>query len=331
VYDRLEAHFELEQGQVLALLRRSEALSYTMRRTRRSGCLIRKRRAGRKSRVAWEPSDELKLVQRKIRDQIETRFRPHKIAHAYVESRSIITGAQMHVGKTFLLHLDIRNFFGAIKEHVVFQHLKRMFGEFDNSDIEALTKLCCHRGCLSFGAPISPILSNLICSQFDTQIYALANLYHCDVTRYADDICFSTTAAEFPTELAEAAADGSSSSISVGERLRAIFETYGFEINIEKLKIQPRTSLQKVTGIVVNKRLNVPRKFYDGVRCALHRWEMFGIDAAIPRHLSHLDGKRFSRSLGTCIGHIGKVLGKASKRYRVLLSRYRKLLRRDRS
>jgi len=232
------------------------------------------------------------------------------------------------VCKAFLLHIDIRNFFGSIDETVVFEHLKKLFHGFDDYDIKALTKLCCHRGCLSFGAPISPILSNLICSQFDEEIYSLAKLYQCAVTRYVDDICFSTTATTLPAELAERKVNGS---IELGESLRSVFRYYDFEINFTKVKIQPRTAIQKMTGIVVNRKLNVPQEFYDGIRCALHRWEKFGIDAAIPRHQPHFDGERFSRSLGVRIGHLGKVTGKDSRRYRGLMSRYRMLLMRDRS
>jgi RNA-directed DNA polymerase len=58
--------------------------------------------------------------------------------------------------------------------------------------------------------------------------------------------------------------------------LRALVEGNGFVINEEKTRLMPRRQRQRVTGLVINERLNVPREYTRHVRAALYIWAQYG-------------------------------------------------------
>jgi RNA-directed DNA polymerase len=62
--------------------------------------------------------------------------------------------------------------------------------------------------------------------------------------------------------------------------LRGLIEGEGFVINDAKTLLMPRFQRQRVTGIVVNEKLNVPREYYRHLRAVLHIWATYGREDA---------------------------------------------------
>jgi len=119
-------------------------------------------------------------------------------------------------------------------------------------------------------------------------------------TRYADDLTFSSDNANIYEAL---------------KQITAIVESHGFTINPTKTRIRTKAVRQMVTGIVVNKKLNVPRAFYKQTRAMLHDAHTNGIIEATIRFLeipipSHACINYFLRVLQGNIGYIGFVRGK---------------------
>jgi class 3 adenylate cyclase len=71
----------------------------------------------------------------------------------------------------------------------------------------------------------------------------------------------------------------------MGGDLYRILRKNGFEPNLAKSRLQTRHDRQVVTGVVVNVRPNVPRKYVRQIRAMLHAWDRYGLDAA-QQHLS---------------------------------------------
>ena len=120
-------------------------------------------------------------------------------------------------------------------------------------------------GKLPQGAPSSPIISNLICEILDHRLLKIAKKYKLDYTRYADDLTFSTNDKKFlglQTEFYEEISK---------EIIRA-----GFKINEKKKRLQLRDSRQVVTGLVVNKKINVNRIYYKETRAMAHQLYITG-------------------------------------------------------
>ena len=162
--------------------------------------VIRKR-SGRE-RLIEAPADSVDILQTKLLRILELVYKPRPAAQGFVQGRSIVSNALRHVGKSYVLNIDLKDFFPSI-------HFGRVRGLFMAQPYGVgapasrfLAQLCCSQGKLPQGAPTSPIVSNMICSKLDGDLQKLAKKYRCTYTRYADDITFSTTAKEFPEDLA---------------------------------------------------------------------------------------------------------------------------------
>ena len=227
---------------------------------------IKKKNGG--TRHINAPNDELIGLQRKIAKSLEDyeeKLRKDKniksnISHGFEKNKSIITNAQIHRNKRIVVNLDIKDFFPSI-------HFGRVLGFFrKNKDYNLsyevaviLSQLCCLNGCLPQGAPTSPILSNLICRILDIRLLKLAKKYKVDYTRYADDLTFSTNNKAF-MEMQNTFLD----------EITAEINRAGFNVNDKKTRIQFRNSKQEVTGLIVNRKINVDRRYYRETRAMAH-------------------------------------------------------------
>jgi len=118
------------------------------------------------------------------------------------------------------------------------------------------------------GACTSPALSNLIVRQLDRRLLGLANKLGHEYTRYADDMSFSAKSEDSTPSLGYLMA-----------RVRHIVQDEGFAVNEKKTRVLRPNASQRVTGIVVNDRLNVPRKTIRQLRAILHQARFTGLDA----------------------------------------------------
>lgn len=195
----------------------------------------------------------------------ENEVKTH-ISHGFRRGRSIFTNADQHTGKRYVLNIDLADFFPSIN----FGRIKGFFEKNNHFQLKspvalAIAQLCCNKGVLPQGSPTSPVISNLIGHILDMRLVKLAENFGCTYTRYADDITFSTNKRKFPRALAKpklCAGDD----WSVGKDLRRTVERSGFSINAQKTRVQYYYSRQVVTGLTVNKKLNVSRTYYKNTR-----------------------------------------------------------------
>ena len=216
-----------------------------------------------------------------------------------------------------------------------------------------LAHLSCFQGHLPQGAPTSPIISNMICAKMDDQLQRLAQSCRSRYSRYADDITFSTTTRRFPADLASPNRLGQ---VQAGRLLNEIIEQNGFRINTDKVRLRARHHRQEVTGVTVNDKLNVPKRFVNQIRAMLYIWKKHGLPAAQQTwekkntHKNRGTGKdvpRFEQVVKGKIEYLGMIKGKDCQTYlrfldqlgemdpkltggrgtplRLLLQRYRKL------
>jgi hypothetical protein len=112
----------------------------------------------------------------------------------------------------------------------------------------------------------------------DGELMRLARNYGCWYTRYADDLTFSSGHTEFPREIAEYSP--SERTTTVGADLQRVVEDNGFRIQDGKTRLQSMPHRQMVTGVVVNDRLNLDRRFVRRIRAMLHSLEVLGAEGA---------------------------------------------------
>ena len=102
------------------------------------------------------------------------------------------------------------------------------------------------------------------------RLVRLAESTGCYYTRYADDLTFSTNKEKFPEEISVEAKDDACSWL-VGEKLEHLIRRSGFSINSKKTRMQYRDSRQEVTGLVVNRKVNIKSEYRHTVRAMVHR------------------------------------------------------------
>ncbi len=74
-------------------------------------------------------------------------------------------------------------------------------------------------------------------------------------SRYADDLAFSSNDKDFTRYI---------------PLFKKIIEDEGFKVNEEKIVIARKGARQKITGVVVNKKINIDRKEYKRLRAVIH-------------------------------------------------------------
>lgn len=253
---------------------------------------LRKRSGGK--RIIRAPIAPLKGAQRKVANLLAELYAPRSCVNGYVRGRSIVRNAKTHLGKAWVLRVDLKDFFPTINfGRVRGMLLKPPFSVAEEA-ATTLAQLCCHENELPQGSPASPVISNIICRGLDHVLAGLARAHRCSYSRYCDDLVFSTNRRSFPAALArfEDVAAGEGGTVVLGEALLTAITKAGFHVNAKKVQLRSSSQRQMVTGLVTNERLNVPRDFIRGLRMVLHVWNRRGPAAAAGWYMSTYDTKK---------------------------------------
>ena len=237
---------------------------------------IPKRKGG--TRTIKAPADQLKLVQRKVSillqdclDEInEAKQRKDRIAHGFKRDRSILTNAARHRNRRYVFNIDLEDFFPSINfGRVRGYFIKDKSFLLDEKAATVIAQIACDENSLPQGSPCSPVISNLVTHVLDMHLVRLASSAGCTYSRYADDLTFSTNKKDFPLEIA--VPSGANPHLwAPGNELRRIIARAGFKINATKTRMQYCTSRQEVTGLVVNRKINVREEYRHNVRAMVH-------------------------------------------------------------
>lgn len=231
-------------------------------------------------RLIEAPKPLLAEVQRKILREILDNVPTHPAAHGFVQGRSIVTNARPHVGKRFVLKLDLEEFYPSVKYSRVVAIFRSLgfsrevslwLGQLTTTSIPWNLELpgatdriakwqfqgIYHARHLPQGAPTSPALANLSAFALDVRLSGLATAYGMTYTRYADDMTFSGESRQVP-----ALRDFIPLAMQVIRSER-------FRVNRAKRKVLRSNQRQSVTGVVVNEKLNISRREYDRLKATL--------------------------------------------------------------
>ena len=277
------------------------------------------------------PVTALKIIQRKLNQVLQQVYQPKPSAHGFILEKSIVTNAEEHTKRSYILNIDLKDFFPSIN----FGRVRGLFMatpyNLNGSVATVLAQICCYRNELPQGAPTSPIVSNMICAKMDSQLQKFAKQHRCFYTRYADDVTFSTYLRAFPVALAKFNSTGE---VAVGNEIRRIINENGFKINSDKVRLQTKYRRQEVTGLTTNEFPNVKRKYVRQIRAMLHAWRKFGLEDAEREFLNKYDRKHrspykappsFKLIVKGKIEFLGMVRGKDSPIYRRFCDQLREL------
>ena len=279
---------------------------------------IRKRNGGQ--RILEIPERRLKMVQKKYNVYLQLVYscvRPD-CAHGFVRyhgsyRNNIIRNARPHVDRSNIMSMDLQDFFRSISaarvKHV-FMGPPFNFTEGISAD---LTRLLTCKDHLPQGAPTSPVLSNLVSIPLDQRMQKLSHSFGISYTRYADDLTFSSMG-----RLPQA----------FRQELRRIIQDEGFEINHDKTRFRSKQRQQRVTGVIVNKKINVDRRYIKRLRAMLHDAETNGIRMAAARHLrlpfspSENQEVYFKQKMGGMISFVGQIRGPKDHLFKTMKEKF---------
>lgn len=251
-------------------------------------------------RTISAPTQRLKRLQKNLADLLANCFaeleasgeRRTPFVHGFVKERSIATNAKNHRNKRWVLNLDLHDFFGAINFGRVRGILIKDRNFSLNPTVATLiAQISCYKNALPQGAPTSPIISNIVARPLDLKLVDLAKRHGCTYTRFADDITFSTNKADFPEQLAKLATNTTHDWV-LGDKIREAVAKAGFIENPKKTRLQYFKNRQEVTGLVVNKRVNVTREYRKTVRAMLDRLVTTGKFEMQPARVHRIANKR---------------------------------------
>ena len=244
------------------------------------------RRNGRERHIE-APNSTLKYIQRVLHESLTRVYGPHPAVHGFRTGRSIVTNAENHLDRRYVLNIDLEDFFPSITRQRIFGRLIAEPYSFDRIVANLIAALSTNfYGQLPQGSPASPVIANMVAANMDADLVKLCRPLRARYTRYADDITISTSRREFSPRLARYPNVLGTGQVVVGDELKDIITRHGFRINHGKSRLQSYWTRQMCTGLVVNgKRTSPPRSYIRRLRSLIDHWQKYGWqDAAQTLH-----------------------------------------------
>ena len=236
--------------------------------------------------------------------------RKTRAVHGFSRKRSIISNARQHRRRRWVFNLDLEDFFPSINFGRVRGFLiKSRDFELHEAVATIIAQVACHDNTLPQGSPCSPIISNLVTQFLDIRLVRLASDTGSTYSRYADDLTFSTNKRDFPEDIAvvQDAEGNAAHSWLPGRALQEIIERSGFRINVQKTRMMYRTSRLVVTGLVVNKKINVRMEYRHNVRAMVRKLVTTGSFEIL--RATHEDGRLVLKKRSGTLDELRGMLG----------------------
>lgn len=233
-FGELAAYIGVETRALTNLLRKKENNYRSFEITQFNG----------KVRQISSPRTYIKVVQWWILDNILSKAEQLDCVHGFTKDKSYYTNAQVHLCANHLLTLDIKDFFPSVKHRQVTEIFHNLGYPLEARNL--LADITTLNNSLPQGAPTSPTLSNLVFRKIDLKFMKFAADKGLLYTRYADDLTFSSSHFINKATL---------------DPIKEILASSGFRLNSDKTKFLGKGDRMEVTGIVINEKMQLPRKW----------------------------------------------------------------------
>lgn len=188
------------------------------------------------------------------------------------------------------IHMDLKDFFGSTRRAWVRGYFHTVVG-YNHYVSSLLANLCTvsmyRRDAVPQGSIVSGDICNLVADWLIDQPLLKA-LPDWTYSRYADDLYFS-----YPAPLSDEAI------AQVIETIEAVIHKSGYRVNRKKLQIQKPYRRQRILGVTLNQKINIPREDYRKLRSLIHNCYQHGFASqadrakkdGVDKLLSHISGK----------------------------------------
>lgn len=209
---------------------------------------------GNKNRTICSPRVGLKSIQSWLGYHLARSINYLDSVHGFVPNRSTLTAAKVHCGSTWLITIDVKDFFSSTRTEHVVNGLRSL--DYSDSAARLIAEICALDNGLPQGSPASPVLANLAFRPIDLLINEECKKLSVRFTRYADDLAFSGTG-EIPEDL-----------LAFTERS---LKSMDWEIAPKKTRISQTPNSLKLLGVIVgNDGIRLPKTYRRRLRAFEH-------------------------------------------------------------
>lgn len=236
-------------------------------------CEIPKKSGGR--RALHIPDPRLALLQEKILHRYLHAVDYPPWVSAYVQGRNTQDAAAQHAGRPVLIVLDLKDFFPSTKRRWVTDMFETHF-QLSRTAAELLGTLTTapwqpgekRYFVVPQGAPTSGAVANLVAMQrLDPLICEICARHGMTYTRYADDLAFSS-----PKD------PGKEGTRRFIQEIIGAVKQAGYRVNYDKIRVQRRNRQQRLLGLTINERPNMPKPDFRRMRALVHSCATKGYD-----------------------------------------------------
>ncbi len=211
-----------------------------------------------KKRKIYKPDLLLRKILKSIDVYLLKKIKLPEAMHGARKSRSNITNANKHVNKDYVLNLDIKDFYPSISLKDVYNLFRRL----NCSPVVAkcLSSLCSRDDHVPQGFNTSSSIGNLILREAIDRIQGLCDKHGLRLSVHVDDITIS----------------GNMNPHRLVKTIEKIIVECGFKIKSGKTVCFTKLQQQKVTGVIVNTKINLDKKAFEELRFYLHVCKKYG-------------------------------------------------------
>lgn len=217
------------------------------------------------------------------------------------DRRNVMTNARKHLGKKYLLNVDLKNFFHTISRDRISDIFAGPPFNFKRELPNLLADLTTYNGRLPMGTSTSPVLSNFACRALDKDLLELSENMLWVYTRYADDMSFSTNQPIHAEKL---------------NSIRSIIKKSGFVVNESKVKFFGPEDQKIVTGLLLLKnKATLAPDYLPRLQAEVARLKDIIVVQNEQGQLSTRWVEQFKKQIKGRLNFAGFVLGRRDQRY----------------
>jgi len=197
---------------------------------------------GKKGRKIDNPTGKLKHFQSTIQARLLSKSPLPKSMYGGVPKRNTKLNASIHLRKSVLLKLDIKDCFPNTTYRKIYKAYRNHFS-YSHQVATILSKLSTYEGHVPQGATLSSTLVNIILIPFCLKLESYSDKNGLVPSVWVDDIAISGIRPEK----------------HIQEIINLLYK-YGYSVRTKKIQVLRKHHPQIVTGITTNTKLGVPKK-----------------------------------------------------------------------
>lgn len=232
-----------------------------------------------KVRETWDALAPLKSIQARIQCLILRKVRYPRYLQGGIkdeeQARDFVSNASLHCGRRVVISEDIENFFPSIPSDLIHDLWCSLF-HFPHHIADVLTGLTTLEGYLPQGAKTSSYLANLALWRREPHLVESLKRQGFTYSRYVDDITLSTDRRLTGNEIA-----------NVIRQVARMCSRSGFRLKRSKHSVTTSGNRMSATGLTVNRRASLPKKFRSQTRALVHQCERLANTSKEMRQTPH--------------------------------------------